>query len=203
MRNDMVSMKTCGIGLITISTFLITFFLLRKNETFFNLRDTIISHLRLFRNCKLQYIVFYILPLVFSVGLAMIYVADESFYSQLIVVIGILVSMQYAMLSILCGYNFNEVKDQVQRRKAKKVVKETVDAIVFDCVLCVGLLLYGLAMIAFDSVTFDKDPVVIRAVLAGTAYYILTVILLTLLLIVKHMSKIIEFNLSVKTDNDK
>lgn len=192
--------KICGICLVVVSTFLILFFLLKKNETFFNLWDTIKSHLMLFKNCKLQYIVFYIFPLVFAVGISMVYIANESFYSQLIVVIGILVSMQFAMLSILCNYDFSTVQNQAQKERAKKTVLETVNAIVFDCVLCLILLLYGLSMIAFSGISFNCSPIyiiTIRAILDGVAYYIFTVILLTLLLIVKHMSKIIKFNISI------
>ena len=46
-----------------------------------------------------------------------------------------------------------------------------------------------------------ESPTVIevtKCVFAGISYYIFAVILLTLLLIIKQMSKLIEFNMSVK-----
>lgn len=196
----------CGICLIAVSACLLLACLLRKNETFFNLRTTVRNHLRLFKDCKFQYVVFYLLPLIFSVGLAMVYAADGAFYTQLIVVIGILVSMQFAMLSILCGYDFSPAGDPARRARVKKVVRETVDAIVFDCVLCLALLLYGLMMIALDGSGFASglgDTVPVMHILAGAAYYIFVLILLNLLLIVKHMSKIIEFHLSGKREQEK
>ncbi|MGN0178071.1 MAG: hypothetical protein ACI4DY_01325, partial [Monoglobaceae bacterium] len=141
------------VGLIMLSFFvglmIISFF--KKHETFFNIREITKNHLSLFKNCKYQYITFYGFPLLFAIGLALIYEADAAFYSEISVVVGILLSMLFAILSILTGYDFSNVKDDNQKRKVKKVVAETINAIVFDSVLCIFMMIYGLAVIVISG----------------------------------------------------
>ena len=198
-----MELKLVGLSLILISAILIFISLIRKNEPFFNLRDVIIKHMKIFENCPFQYVIFYGFPLLFAIGLAMIYEAGSTFYSNLSVILGILISMLFAILSILVGFDFSSVKDKEQQNKAKNVIQETVNSIVFDSVLCLFLMLYGLVLIVLDGVNFVNFPIdisIIKSILSGISYYIFTVILLTLLLIIKHMSKIIEFNIKAKRD---
>ena len=111
--------------------------------------------------------------------------------------------MLLASLSILSNYDFSTVKDASQREKGKKVVRQTINAIMFDSLLCVFLLLYGLTIIVLSSGDFSWIPIsmnIIKAIVSAIAYYLFSVILLNLLLIVKQMSKIIEFNIVVKRD---
>lgn len=135
----------------------------------------------------------------------MIYQAGKGFYSELSIILGILLSILLAVLSILAGYDFSTVCDEKQRERAKNVVSETINAIVFNSILCLFLMLYGLVIVVIEDVDFSWiqcDLSVLKTIAAGTAYYIFAVILLTLLLIIKHMSRIIEFNLTVKKDNE-
>lgn len=193
--------KFAGLFLVISFTLINFIFLFRKNESFFNLRDVVKDHLLLFRNCKSQYIVFYFSPLLFAVGLALIYEAGETFYTNLSVIISILLSMLLAILSILTGKDYSFIEDANQRENIQNVTQETITAIIFDSLLCIFLLLYGLAMIVIDGVNFDTE--IVKRVLAGIAYYSFAVTLLNLLLIVKRMSRIIEFDFNVHKENRK
>lgn len=188
------------IGLLLVISFLLIniFFLFRKNESFFNLRDVIKDHLDLFRDCRSQYVVFYFSPLLFASGLALIYEAGETFYTNLSVIVSILLSMLLAILSILTGKDYFSIADSHQRDNIQNVTQETITAIVFDTLLCIFLLLYGLAMIIIDGVSFNTG--IIKRVFAGIAYYSFSVTLLNLLLIVKRMSRIIEFDFYVSRE---
>ena len=193
--------KFVGIVLVVISLMMIFISLIRKNESFFNITEVIKNHFHLFKKCKYQYVVFYLLPLIFAVGLALIYEAGEAFYTELSVIIGILLSMLFAILSILSTHDFESVHDDEQRKKVKNVVLQTSNAIVFNSILCLFIMIYGLFNIVLDGVTFGElpfDTTIIKIILSCIAYYVFAVILLTLLLIVKQMSRIIEFNLKVK-----
>lgn len=188
------------IGLLLVISFLLIniFFLFRKNESFFNLRDVIKDHLDLFHDCKSQYVVFYFSPLLFASGLAIIYEAGETFYTNLSVIVSILLSMLLAILSILTGKDYSSIADSHQHDNIQNVTQETITAIVFDTLLCIFLLLYGLAMIIIDGVSFNTG--IIKRVFAGIAYYSFSVTLLNLLLIVKRMSRIIEFDFYVSRE---
>ena len=195
----------CGIKfgvllLVFISLAVMIFSLLRKEEPFFNLRDIIKAHKQLIRGSE---ILFCILPMCFAVGLSLLYTAGAQFYTEISVILGIFLSMLLASLSILSNYGFSTDKDASQREKGKKVVRQTINAIMFVSLLCVFLLLSGLTIIVLSSGDFSWIPIsmnIIKAIVSAIAYYLFSVILLNLLLIVKQMSKIIEFNIVVKRD---
>ena len=190
--------KIIGISLIGLSTFLMLICLLRKRESFFNLRGVITAHLGLFKNCKIQYFIFYGIPLLFASGLAMVYEAGETFFSSLIIIVSILISMLLAILSILTTKDYVSAKNQQQHAKVRQVVGETITAIIFSVVLCIFLLLYGLIMVIIGDINFDINMV--KKILAGVSYYSFTVILLNLLLIVKRISRIIDNALDANQD---
>ena len=196
----MRGIKLCGLLLVLISSVIMIFSLLRKEEPFFNLQDIIKAHKHLVRGSE---ILFCIIPLCFAVGLSLLYTAGAQFYTEISVILGIFLSMLLASLSILSNYDFSTVTDANQREKGKKVVRETINAIMFDAILCVFLLLYGLIIIVLSGGGYSWIPIsmnIIKTAVSAVAYYLFVVILLNLLLIVKQMSKIIEFNIVVKRD---
>ena len=187
------------------STILMAISMLRKNESFFNMREVFCTHFKLFNKCKTQYFVFYFLPLLFSIGLSFLYVAGDSFFSELSIVMSVILSMHMAILSILSSYTFSSIRVKRQREKGNKVIKETINSILFNSTLCLVMLLYNLVMIVIDEKTVSWILInkgVLKMVASGIAYYIFLVILLTLLLIMKQMSKLIEFNIyAIRGDN--
>lgn len=149
------------------------------------------NHLKLFSYQKIQYVDFFVLPASFSIGLALLYVADGSFYSNLIVIVSILLSMLFAILGVLTNLEISDC-DKVRVKRAKKTLEETINAILFDSILGVLLLLYGLAMIVADSAIKIHA---IKVALSVGIYYIFTVFTLTLLLIVKRMSRLVRYRM--------
>lgn len=193
-----------GIALVVSSLLLIAICLFHKREAFFNLRNIVKKHFELFKNSRINYVVFYFLPGLFAVGLAMLYSAAIEFYTELSVILGIILSVLLTILSILSNYDFSTVADEVQKKKGRKVVEDTINAITFSTLLCIFLLLYNLVLIILRTcdlswVTWDLS--FLKAAVSAVAYYLFAVICLNLLLIVKQMSKIIQFNLNVKKES--
>jgi hypothetical protein len=65
--------------MVLISAGIMSVSLLRKNEPFFNIHEIVQEYRKLIRGST---IVFFILPLLFSVGLALLYTAGTRFYSE-------------------------------------------------------------------------------------------------------------------------
>lgn len=190
-----------GVALIAVSLLLISIGLFHKKEDFFNLRDIVKNHFTIFKDSKMNYVVFYVLPALFATGLSLLYSAATEFYTELSVILGILLSVLLTILSILSNYDFSTVTDEIQKEKAKEVVEQTINAITFSALLCIFLLLYNLTLIIVRSYDFSWitwDLSIIKAAVSAIAYYVFAVICLNLLLVVKQMSKIIQFNLNVK-----
>ena len=196
--------KNIGIVLVLGSLVGLIICLFHKKEAFFNLREVVHKHFLLFVNCKFQYFVFYGFPLTFSIGLAILYPAGRNFYTELSIILGVMLSALLAVLSILSGYDFSTVGNMEQRQRASAVVSDTINAIVFDTLLCVFLLLFNLALVILGDGDYSWLPVgvgIIKLAVSIIAYYLFSVICLTFLLIVKQMSKIIQFNLTVKKES--
>lgn len=188
--------KIVGTSLVAVSGILMLVSLFRKNEYYFNLRSVVKRHLKLFEKCKSKYFVFYGLPLLFSAGLALLCEANDKFFSELSVILSILISILFAILGVLCGQDYSTVLNEQQKKKAKAVLLDTVNSIVFTAFLCIFLLLYGLVFSAVKTVEFNLNIDCLKCIISGTAYYFFTVILLSLFLIFKQMSELIKFNLN-------
>ena len=136
------------------------------------------------------------------------YQADKEFYSNLSVIISILLSMLFAILSILTSknYDFNcKKEDGTENVEKKKVVKnmqavmsETTTAIVFDVMLSIFLVLYALVMPIVEEIGINVLGVNIT--LSIVSYYLITVILLNLLLIIKRMTKLINIGINMTNE---
>ena len=99
-----------GIVLIAVSLLSISIGLFHKKEDFFNLRDIVKNHFTIFKNSRMNYVVFYVLPALFAAGLSLLYSAATEFYTELSVILGILLSVLLTILSILSNYDFSTAK---------------------------------------------------------------------------------------------
>lgn len=180
-----------GVGLICFASVLLSMGLLKKRNSFLNLNDVLKKHLSLFKECKSQYLTFYIYPLILSVGIALISQLDANTYQNLIVVVSIFMSMLFAMMSILTTKEWKtDSKDKNER--IKNVVDETVNAIIFDTILFILEILICLILIAIDTIMNELAT----QIMSGVVVYIFSVCILTMLLIVKRVSKLLKINTS-------
>lgn len=193
--------KIIGLILSFSSLLLIICILLKKQEPFFNFREIIKDHLCLFSNCKSQYFVFYVLPAFLGVGISLLFSANTAFFSHLGVVLSIILSMLLALLAILTSYDFSKFEDVEQRNTAEITVKQTINAILFCCIIGIMLLLIGFIVIAASGKSFDWIPFninICKILISAFTYYLFIVVLLNLLLVIKNISKIIEAKMLIE-----
>lgn len=196
--------KCVGMILVVISTLAIIYFMFKRNEPFFNLRKIFHEHFHLFSNCKSQYFVFYVLPIFLSVGLSFLFSVGVDYFSHLGVVISIILSMLLAILAILCGFDFGKIKNEDQKNNAETTVRQTINAILFCCIIGIALLLLGFIVIAASGTNLEWIPINIdlfKNIVSVISNYLFIVMLLNLLLIVKNMCKIIEAKMIIERNS--
>lgn len=196
--------KTIGYILIIIAIIPVLFSFHNEHKSFFNIKTVIKDHLKIFKDCKSQYFIFYGSPFLLSVGLAFIYDAQDNFYDNLSVIISIILSMLFAVLAILTNYDFSERSDDDQNRtttheKVLKIVNETTDSIMFETMICVFLLIYGMIVVIVRGVM--PLNVIVNKILTGVSCFLFTVLLLDLLIVVKRMTKIIKYKMNEGDQN--
>ena len=108
--------STLGLVLMTISFFLISLGLFRRNSSFVELRKVFLEHMALFKNARYQYLVFYIYPLIMSIGISILYVAEKEMYKDITVVVSIFISMLLAILSIITTKDLSKYESNQQQR---------------------------------------------------------------------------------------
>ena len=161
----MISKELIGIVLIFFSVIILSrYFLKMKIDNFFDIKKVVTEYLKIFSENKIQYIILFFIPFLFAVGLALLYTADNNFYSELAVVISIILSMLMVNLSILVGQKFEILSDT--QSTIIVVLKETIDAILFASLLCIVLLFCNLIAIIIGGLYFCVD-----IFLAFFAYY--------------------------------
>lgn len=194
--------KCLGVFCVIGSIILMLLLSFKKIERFFNIREIIVKQLSLFKSCKSQYFVFYILPLFLAIGLTLLSDTSDKFYSDISVFIGIVVSIMCAILAILTGNDYSMLNEKKRKNRLIQVVLQTTNAIIFNSLLCVILLMNGIIFEVCKNINLEifstEFILFIRKVLSCMSYYLFIVILLLLMLIIKHMCKIIEFNLKIE-----
>jgi len=179
-------MQTIGLILVVIS-FVPIIISIKFKRNFFNVKEVIIDHLKLFKNCKSQYFVFYGSPLLLSVGLALIYNSTKAFYDNLSLIVSIILSMLFAVLAIITNYDYSHYKDK-KKTKIQNVVTETINSIIFETFICVLILLYGMIILIIDDSI--ESNMIANKVVTGFAIFLFTVLLFDLLIVIKRISKI-------------
>lgn len=191
--------KHIGLILILISFILIVISIFNERRSFFNIKNVLKEHFKIFESCKSQYIVFYGAPLFLSIGLAMIYDSTTSFYDSLAVIISIVLSMLFAVLAIITSYDYSNYNDEEMQTRILKVVKETINSIVFETFICILLLIYGMIIIILQDVLVIN--VIINKILTGVACFLFIVLLLDLLIVIKRINKIMEIKINERNQN--
>ncbi len=190
--------KTIGFALIVVAIIPIIISIFSERRSFFNIKSIIKDHLKMFENCKNQYLIFYGSPFILSVGLALIYDAQDDFYNNLSVIISIILSMLFAVLAILTSFDYsnslNSNDNTANSSNIIKVVNETTNSIIFETIICVFLLIYGMIVVIVRGVM--PLNLVINKILTGVSCFFFTVLILDLLVVIKRMSRIIKIKMN-------
>lgn len=189
------------IGLIFL--ILGTIFILITKSDYLNIFGIITDHIKIFNGSRKEYIVFYLYPLIFSIGIVFLSCDVAELYSEISVIVGIILSMLFAGLSILTTYDFSTVINEEQRDKSRISIEQTINAIKFDFLMCLLLLIIIILIkVKFGCFQFILDIEIIVSVLKIIipiiVLYLFLVILLVLLLIIKNMFLLIKFNTYVE-----
>ena len=199
--------RIIGFALIIIAFLIIIVSICSRRQIFFNIREIIGEHIALFDRCRSQYIVFYGAPLLLSVGLALIYNPTAKLYDSISVIISVIslpnfiyyiISMLLAVLAIITSFDYSNYTNENTRSNILNVVKETTNAIMFETIICVLLLLYGMVVVVVqDVVTINA---IVNRVLTGVTVFLFSVLILDLLIVVKRISRIIDVKLSERNN---
>lgn len=170
--------------------------LLQKNSNFLNVRKIMRQHLSLFSKSPLQAVSIFVAPLLIAIAAAATHPLTVEIVNNLNVVLSILISMFFAMLSILASLSLkstdqSKVEDVTLIRDAKnynKVVKQTNNAILFESILAILLLIVSFSQLFIGSF----DPTLKLKITSAFVYYLTLVLVLNIFVVIKRTKELLD-----------
>ena len=187
--------------LLYISLGLICCALLQKNSNFLDIRKVFADHVAIFDNSPLQKFVIFIVPFLLSISAISTQLLTKDIVNNLNIVLSILISMFFAILSILSSFTYKStdpktVTDVSLRKKAEKynkLLKQTFNAVIFESVLSIVVLILSFAQLFSNDFSETWKLKVISLIV----YYLALVIVFNILVVIKRMKSLFE----TKADN--
>lgn len=154
-----------------------------KLGNFVDIRNIITKHLSFFKNNKLQFISIYIVPIILSIYIGTIHIINKALLDNLIIILSILISMFFAVLSILCSIDTKNKNDDYNQ-----LLNETYTSTVFEIIICIFLLLISFAAL-FMGKGFNE---LIDTIASDIIYYLTFILILNIFVILKRIEAIFQ-----------
>lgn len=167
--------------LLTLSGIILLLNFARKNNNFFDVRKVFVDQLQIFKDAKGQVFVFYGVPILLALGVANYKLIDNDVVGNIVIVLSIIISMLFAMLSVLTCFN----KDD---RHYKQVLKETFNTVIFESVLCIFALMAAFAVLFVG----DIETIWVKYCISFTIYYLIFTILLNIFIVIKRIKSLFD-----------
>lgn len=151
--------------------------LLPKVSNFLDVRSIFTEHFLIFKGSPLQLISIFLVPILFAVAIAGIRCVNNSILDNLNIVLSILISLFFSVLSILCAFMGRNSE------KYRQLLKETFNAAIFEGLLCLLLLFISFITLFIG----DFSPSLCLQIVSGTIYYLTMVVILNILVIIKRI----------------
>lgn len=182
--------------LVCISIILMILALLQKNSNFLDVRSVFLSHFKVFIKSPLQCIVIFGVPALLTIVAVDKQNLSKEIVDVLNIVLSILISMFFAMLSILSALppknlNKNQENDTVAKNRNIQynlLLIETFNSIMFECILCILVLATSVILLFFNDFSASWQLVVISTVV----YYLSLVIVFNIFVIIKRIKVLFD-----------
>lgn len=182
--------------LFFLGILLILVALLQKNSNFLDVRKIIRQHLSIFSKSPLQVVAIFGAPFLIAITATATHPLTAEIVNNLNVVLSILISMFFALLSILASLNFkstdqNKVNDITLVRAAEKynkVLKQTNNAILFESILAILLLIVSFSQLFIGNFA----PTLKLKIISAFVYYLTLILLLNIFVVIKRTKELID-----------
>lgn len=182
--------------LIVVSIIIMAVALLQRNSNFLDVRSVFISHFKEFRDSPLQFLAIFIVPLLLAIATSNKYLISVTIVNNLNLILTIFMSMFFAMLSILSAFNYKKIddnkKDDVTAnnhvKKYNQLLKQTFNSIMFECIVCILILVIGFCLSLMNDFSFSYPLAIISCIV----YYLFLFVLFNIFVVIKRIKKLFD-----------
>lgn len=161
--------------LLPVGIILVVLYSIQKNSNFIRIRGIFSQYMGIFNGSFVQICFFFGVPILFAISFAQLSEPDQSTFDTMYVVVSILITMFFSVLTILTGENRQKSEEY------KQVLNETINCILFEIVVSIFILAYGFIF----QMLLNLIPTSFVDIFASIFYYMIFFLLLNLFIIVK------------------
>lgn len=123
--------------LLPLGILIIILYSLQKVNNFISVRGMLKEYIKIFKGSKMQLLFFFGIPILFATSFVQLCFFTDSGFSTLYVVMTMVITMLFSILTVLSGYQ-NNINDDY-----KKVLKETKCSIIFELTVVIFIILFA------------------------------------------------------------
>ena len=161
--------------LLPIGLLLIVIYSLQKVNNFIKIRGIMKEHIKIFGGSKIQILFFFGVPVLFATSFVQLSVFIKNAFDTLYVVITILITMFFSILTVLTGYE--KKKDE----QYEIVLKETKSSILFELIVSIDIAIYAFIYQMISEVIHS----IVKTILSWILYYMIFFLLLNMFIVIK------------------
>lgn len=177
------------IGIVIIVLSLVISIVLFFKNPFTNLKIIIKNYKSIFKKFSSNLLFIY-MPLFIGMGLSFVYRVTEELLIQLIVFLGIIISILFSSSSIMLSRNLVD-NENIKKEEYKNVINQTHSVILLEVILCIFLLVLMIIHLAlYDSI---KNCCYIEIFFNWLIYSFLLTILFNIFIIIKRIFILTEY----------
>lgn len=154
---------------------LIIVYSFQKVNNYIKIRGILKEHVKIFRGSKIQILFFFGMPVLFATSFVQLSIFNQDAFNTLYVVITILITMFFSILTVLARYRIEEDEQYIT------VLKETRSSIIFELIVSIYITIYAFV---FQMIITVIDTV-IKSILSWILYYMIFFLLLNMFIIIK------------------
>ncbi len=183
--------------LVCVSAILMMIAFLQKNSNFLDVRSIISTHFKVFSGSPLQCAVIFGVPLLITIAALNKQALSKDIVDTLNIVLSILISMFFAMLSILSALNLKAVNEKEKNdviaiskvEEYNLLLKETFNAVMFECILCILVLSISFTLLFVNDFSTSWQLTLV----SGLVYYLALVIVFNIFVIIKRIKVLFDY----------
>ena len=183
--------------LVCVSVILMMIAFLQKNSSFLDVRSIISTHFKVFSGSPLQCAVIFGVPLLITIAALNKQALSKDIVDTLNIVLSILISMFFAMLSILSALNLKAVNEKEKNdviaiskvEEYNLLLKETFNAVMFECLSCILVLATSFTLLFVNDFSTSWQLTLV----SGAVYYLTLVIVFNIFVIIKRIKVLFDY----------
>jgi hypothetical protein len=133
------------------------------------------EHIKIFGGSKIQILFFFGVPILFATSFVQLGVFNQDAFNTLYVVITILITMFFSILTVLAGYENREDEEY------RIVLKETRSSILFELIVSIYITIYTFIFQMIEGMINH----VVNVMLSWILYYLIFFLLLNMFIVIK------------------